>query len=261
MDEMAMSLFDSHAHLTDSVFQDDLEAVLDRAAAAGVHRIVSIASDVEDSGRTIALAEAYPERILATAGVHPHEAGSAGPDAILQIRDLAEGSSSVVAVGEMGLDYHYEHSPRKVQRDVFVGQMEMAESLGLPVVVHSRSALEDTLSIIRDAGSGVRGVLHCFTGELELLEGALEAGWWVSYTGIVTFRNWGGMDAVRATPADRFMVETDSPWLSPAPDRGRRNEPARVQRVVEALAEARGESIEQVAEQTTRNAHVCFGVE
>lgn len=256
-----MRLIDSHAHLTDARFQDDLVDVLDRARMAGVEKIISVASDVADSERAIALAVAHPSLIRATVGIHPHEAGAADVGDLDRVRTLAESSEEVVAIGETGLDYHYDHSPRSVQRRLFLGHIEIARELGRPLVVHSRAALSDTMAIIREQGRDITGVLHCFTGEPELLEAALEAGWWVSYTGVVTFRNWGGMAAVRSTPADRFMVETDAPWLSPVPERGQRNEPARVAWIVRSLADARGVTAEEVAEQSTANATRFFGLD
>jgi len=220
---------------------------------------VTIASDAEDAVRAVALAEALPG-VWATAGIHPHVAAAADEAALERIVELA-GQGKVVALGETGLDYHYDHSPRDAQRRVFTRHVSLARELGLPLVVHSREADEDTAAIIREAGSEVTGVLHCFAGGAALLEAGLEAGWMISFSGLVTFRNYDGADLLRAVPADRLLVETDAPYLAPVPHRGRRNEPAFVRHVVEGVAALRGEAVEAVAAYTTRNARAFYRLE
>jgi TatD DNase family protein len=252
-------LFDTHCHLTDQAFRGDLGGVLERAHAAGVERIVCVASEVGDA--TDALARvADGERIWSTAGIHPHEAARAQPDDWARLRDLLA-DPRVVAVGECGLDFHYDHSPRDVQRSVLDRQVELAAETHLPLVVHSRSADSDTKAVLEGLPAGVRGVLHCFTGSPELLDVALERGWMISVTGLVSFRRFDGEGWLRSVPDDRLMVETDAPYMSPEPYRGKRNEPAWVAHVADAVARHRGEPTARVREYTTANALRFFGLD
>jgi TatD DNase family protein len=251
-------LFDSHCHLTDPAFRDDLAEVLERARAAGVEAIVSIASSPEDTRAGLTLARG-PEPIWTTAGIHPHEAGSGTREALAEVGDLL-GNDEVVAVGECGLDYHYDHASRVDQRRVFRAQVRLAADTGLPLVIHARSCDEDMLAAIADFPEGIRAVLHCFTGSDGLLEAALERGLHVSFTGIVTFRGYASPHQVAAVPHDRIMVETDAPYLTPVPHRGERNEPAHVRRVAEAIATLRGETLDDIAESTSRNAREFYRV-
>lgn len=249
--------FDSHCHLTDERFAADLDDVLGRARAAGVDRIVTVASDAEDAGAAARLSRRYPG-VYATAGIHPHAASAADDAARGRVAELAE-SGEVVAIGETGLDYHYDFSDRPSQRALFRWHLELAAARGLPVVVHCREADDDVAAAIRDA-RGVTGVLHCFAGGAALLEAGLEAGWYVSFSGLVTFRNFQGEALVRAVPAERLLIETDGPYLAPVPHRGKRNEPAYVVHVAAALARIRGESAEDVARATARNAAALYGL-
>ncbi len=242
--------FDSHCHLTDDRFGEDAEAAAERAREAGVERFVLIASDEEDAAHAAALARTLG--VWCTAGIHPHAATRA--DAGLgRVRELLEGDD-VVAVGETGLDYYYDNAPRRVQRESFERHLELAAETGKPVVVHSRDADEDTMAMIRAAEGAVTGVLHCFAGGRGLFDAGVEAGWYVSFSGLITFNSYETGDLVAATPADRLLVETDSPYLAPVPHRGGRNEPAYVVEVARKAAELRGESLEDVAALTTRNA-------
>lgn len=253
-----IELFDSHCHLTDAAFRDDREAVLLRAREAGVTRLVTIASDLEDARRALALARAHGG-VWSTAGVHPHHAGAADPDALERVRELAE-EPEVVAVGETGLDYHYDHAPREVQRRLFDAHLALSAETGLPVVVHAREADADIAAALRNAPSGVRGVLHCFTGGEAAFAEAMARGWWVSFSGIATFRSFAVADLLREVPADRLLVETDAPYLAPVPHRGRRNEPAFVRQVAEGVAAHLGEAPESVAARTTANALRFYGL-
>jgi TatD DNase family protein len=244
-------MIDSHCHLTDPRFAPDLDDVLARAWAAGLSGIVTIASTAADAHVAWNLAH-RDARIRCTAGVHPHSAASATAGDLDAVRDLLQ-RPGVVAVGETGLDFHYDNSPRDVQRTLFQWHLQAAADTGLPVVVHSRSADADMAAMIRDA-AGVTGVLHCFSGGPDLLQVALDAGWYVSFAGMVTFRNYDAGDLVRAVPADRLLVETDSPYLAPIPHRGKRNEPAFVVETCAALARLRGEDPSATAAGTTANA-------
>ncbi|NJD20953.1 MAG: TatD family deoxyribonuclease [Gemmatimonadetes bacterium] len=253
-----MELFDSHCHLTDAAFRDDREAVLLRAREAGVACLVTIASTLEDAVEAVALARAH-EGVWCTAGVHPHEAAGAPADAAARLRGLAA-LPEVVALGETGLDYHYDHSPRDVQRRLFDLQLALGAETGLPVVVHAREADDDIAAALRDAPSATRGVLHCFTGGVQAFEEAMARGWHVSFSGIASFRTFAAVDLLREVPADRLLVETDSPYLAPVPMRGKRNEPAFVRHVAEAVAAHLGESWETLAARTLANARSFYGL-
>lgn len=251
--------FDSHCHLTDDRFRDDREAVLERARDAGVVGLVSIASDADDAGEVARLADGR-KGLWGTAGIHPHVADDARPGDLQRIADLLRATPSLRAVGETGLDYHYDNAPRDVQRRRFREQVTLAVDLELPVVVHSRDADADTAALIRDVGSEVTGVLHCFTAGAALLEAGLEAGWYVSYSGIASFSSFDGRDGVRLVPQERLMVETDAPYLAPEPERGKRNEPGFVPHVARAVAEIREEQMEEVGRYTAANARRFYGL-
>lgn len=258
-------LLDSHLHLTSERFDADLDEVLARARRAGVVEAVTVASDVADAHRAADLADAHPAAgpdapaLWSTAGIHPHEAGRSGPDDLEAIRELAA-RPRVVAVGETGLDFHYMNAPRDAQLRRFREQCELAADLDLPLVVHSREAVSETAAAVRALPAGVAGVLHCFTGGTELLEAALEADWYVSFSGIATFRSFDALDELRRVPSDRLLVETDAPYLAPVPERGRRNEPAHLRYTVEAVARLRGDDPEAVAAGTRENARRLFAL-
>jgi TatD DNase family protein len=245
-------MFDSHCHLTDRQFSADLDAVLARAWHAGLAGLVTIASDADDAEAAHAISASDP-RIRSTAGVHPHIAADARPNDLARIQDIL-GRPGVVAIGETGLDFHYDNSPRHKQRQVFDWHLQLAADSGLPVIVHSRDADDDTVASIRGA-AGISGVLHCFTGGPGLLHAALDAGWYISFAGMVTFRRFDGGELIRAVPAERLLIETDSPYLAPVPHRGRRNEPAFVAETCNAVARLRGEDPAETARYTTLNAH------
>lgn len=254
-----MILFDSHCHLTSDAFSDDLEAVLGRAREAGVTGLTCIASTPRDARDALALARRH-DGVWCTAGIHPHEADAATPGALEEVRALL-GEPEVVAVGECGLDFHYDFAPRERQLEVFRGQVALAGETGLPLVVHSREADREMTAELRAGAGELRGVLHCFTGGDDLLETALDAGWYVSFTGMITFRRFDAAERVRRVPADRLMVETDSPYLAPVPHRGRRNEPAHVVSTLETMARMRGVAPRELAEVTTANARRFYGLD
>jgi TatD DNase family protein len=253
-----LKLFDSHCHLTAEAFGDDLPAVLGRARDAGVAELVTIASDPEDAEVATQTARAT-DGVWCTAGLHPHEADRFGPQLIERLRALCA-APEVVAIGEAGLDFHYDNAPRETQRDCFAAQLALAAELDLPIVVHSRDADVATIESLREA-PGTRGVLHCFTAGAELLEAGLDAGWMVSFSGIVTFRRFDGADLVRRVPDARLLIETDSPYLAPVPHRGRRNEPSFLPATCAAVARMRGQTPEAVAELTRRNARSFYGLD
>jgi len=258
-------LIDSHCHITDDQYDPDRWDVLARARAAGVTGIVTICSDLADTHRvTSLLAETSGRQgipaLWGTAGVHPHEAAEAGAEDLDRIRSVARDNARIVAIGETGLDFFYDHSPRTEQEDLFRGHLALAEELGLPLVVHSREADELTESLLQEWAGRVTGVLHCYTGGKALLDRALKIGWMVSFTVMITFKRYDGQELVRSVPRDRIMVETDGPYLAPTPFRGRRNEPAHVVRVVEEMARIREEDPVEVQGYTTGNAIGFFGL-
>jgi TatD DNase family protein len=256
-------MIDSHCHLADDVFDADLPEVVDRAKAAGLTGAMCIlaAGDPVEAGR-VARVTALWNAVRFAVGVHPHQAkGCAGPGrADTLLRESARTLSGMAAVGEIGLDYHYDFSPPDVQRDVFVEQLATARALGLPVVIHTREADEDTFALLAREGQGVGGVFHCFTGGVARARRALDLGFHLSLAGILTFPKATDLKEVAAfVPIDRLLVETDSPFLAPVPYRGKRNEPAYVARVVEVLAELRAVPVAEIAVRTTANFIEVFG--
>ena len=251
-----MPLIDSHAHLADERILPQVDEVVERARAAGLVGIVTLATDADDAGTHLGLAERFPE-VWSTAGIHPHAAKTFSPQTMARVRELLA-HPRVVAVGEAGLDYHYDFSPRDVQRQAFAAQLELSRETGLPIVVHAREADDDLIALLREAGRGTTGVLHSFSSGAALLEEGLAMGWYVGFSGMVTFKKYEGADFVRRVPADRLLVETDTPYLAPVPHRGRTNEPAFVAHVAARCAEIRGEDPEELAARTTENARRLF---
>ena len=251
---------DSHAHLADAAFDGDRDDVINRARDAGATAIVCIGESLAAAATAANIATANPGFVFATAGIHPHDADTfvAARD-VPRLRELLR--DSAVAVGECGLDYHYDNSPRDAQRAAFSAQIALAAELNKPLVVHTRDAEDDTRTMIRDARTaGAFGVLHCYTGSHSLAEFAIDAGWYVSFSGIITFKKWADDDLLRLVPADRLLVESDSPYLAPMPFRGKRNEPAWVAHTVEKLAAARGVGAEELGRVTAANTERLFGL-
>jgi TatD DNase family protein len=250
--------FDSHAHLADPAFDADRDEAVERSRAAGAAGVVCIGESIAAAHRARELAGRHPGYVWFTAGVHPHDA--AGWD---EARDGAaireQLAAGAVAVGECGLDYHYDHSPPALQRRAFAGQLALAAETRCPVVVHTREAEEDTRALVLEAAAaGVRGVLHCYTGSHALAEAALGAGWYVSFSGIVTFKKWTDESLLQLVPNERLLAESDSPYLAPVPYRGKRNEPAWVEHTVARLARARGSAPDAVGALVTENARRLF---
>jgi TatD DNase family protein len=255
-----LAFFDSHAHLADSAFDADRDAVVQAAVDAGAAGIVCIGESQEAAEGGRALAERHRRLVYFTAGVHPHNAAEyeTKRDREWMGESIAAGA---VAVGECGLDYHYDNSPRDRQRAAFLDQLALAAEVSRPVVVHTRDAEADTIGALRDAArANVRGVLHCFTGSPALAEAAVEAGWMISFSGIITFAKWSGDDIVRGIPEDRLLVETDSPYLAPVPVRGRRNEPRYIPHVLARLAIVRGVAVDLLASRLVSNTQRFFGL-
>ncbi|MGH7778854.1 MAG: TatD family hydrolase [Candidatus Binataceae bacterium] len=253
-------LIDTHCHLADPKLEGDLEGVLERAQAASIVRIVSVGAigPVEYDRRTVAIAERY-EHVFAAVGVHPHDAKDCTPARIAELRELAR-SPRVVAIGESGLDFHYMPSPADTQEAALRLHLELASELGKPIVIHCRDAEDRVIAIVRETAIPPGGgVIHCFTGDAAAAARFLELGFYISFSGILTFKSAATVrDAARIVPEDRVMVETDAPYLAPEPYRGKRNEPAYVRRTLEVLAAVRGADPDSLAALTVANASCLF---
>jgi TatD DNase family protein len=251
-------LIDTHCHLADPAYDADRAEVLERAWSDGVAHVVCIGESPEASDRALALAAEDP-RVSATAGVHPHDARTWSPERSAWLRERLR-HPRVVAAGEMGLDYHYDHSPREAQRTAFEAQLALAAEAGKPVVIHAREADRDVAAVLT-GHPGVTAILHSFSSGLDLLRAGLVLRHYVSFSGMVTFKNWRLDQAILETPLDRLLVETDGPYLAPVPHRGTRNEPRFVRRVAERLAAVRGMPVDELAAATTENAVRVFGLQ
>lgn len=250
-------LIDTHCHLGDEAYRADLAEVLQRAGQAGVGRVVVIGESREAADRALTLSGSN-HMLSATAGVHPHVANTWSDESALWLAERLR-QPSVVAAGEMGLDYHYDHSPRDTQRAAFEEQLGLAGRAGKPAVIHAREADADVAAILRNH-PGTTAILHSWSSGEELLQAGLELGHYFSFSGMVTFRNWSGQPALGRIPRDRLLVETDGPYLAPVPHRGKRNEPAFVVMVAQRIAELLGISFDEVQRVTTENAVRVFGI-
>jgi TatD DNase family protein len=256
-------MIDSHCHLADKAFGGDLEAVVRRAREAGLERALCIlsAGDEQDAPAAARVREVWPA-VRFSVGIHPHNAAQFGSRAgeIAEILRREVDGWSAVAIGEIGLDYHYDYSPRPVQQAVFRAQTTLALALDLPVIIHTREATDDTFAILRETGPQLRGVFHCFTGDLEMARAALELDFYISLAGIVTFPRAESLrEVAKMVPADRLLVETDAPYLAPVPYRGKRNEPAFVGYVAATIAALRGVPVGELVAQLARNFEAFLG--
>ena len=255
---------DSHAHIDGPEYDEDRDEVIQRARDAGVAAILNVGTGDPHSGsfeRAVALAEKY-EDIFVAIGVHPHDARLFDEQAEQRICELALSSQRVIALGEIGLDYHYDNSPREIQRQIFRRQLEVALEADLPVIIHTREADEDTIQILKGAyGSNTRGgIMHCFGGTLALAEAAIGIGFLISFSGNITFKKAEDIRNVASRlPLGKILIETDCPYLTPVPFRGKRNEPARVVEVARELAKLHAVDLEEVAKTTTSNFLAFFG--
>jgi TatD DNase family protein len=248
-------LIDTHCHLADSAYDGDRDQVLARAWAAGVERVVVIGESPESADRALALAQAEP-RLSITAGIHPHGASTWSSEIERGLKARLR-HEQVVAVGETGLDYHYDHSPRASQQAAFEAQLSLAAETGKPAVIHAREADDDVAAVLRSQ-AGVTCILHSFSSGPSLLRAGLLLRHYVSFSGMVTFKSWRLNQAILDTPLDRILIETDGPYLAPVPHRGKRNEPAFIRLVAERIAELRGLSFEEVIAATGENATRVF---
>lgn len=255
-----MRLIDSHAHLDDARFSKNRERIIEALPYQGVRYVINPGSDLTSSRRAVRLAE-QNARVFAAVGTHPHDADNYNAHAEKMYRQLRESSDKVVAIGEIGLDYYYDHSPREIQKNVFIEQLALARELELPVIIHSRSAEGDMYPILKKHLGPAGGVMHCFSGDWAAAMQYLSLDMYISIAGTVTFKNAAAtQDVAKRTPADRLLIETDSPYLTPTPFRGKRNEPALVHYVAQKVAELRGITEEEVARQTTENAIRLFAL-
>jgi TatD DNase family protein len=256
-----MRLIDTHAHIDGEAFDADRAAVVDRALENGVEAIINMGDTLESSARSVQLTEEFPA-VYAGVGVHPEEAfpmTGADDDRLAAWAALPK----VVAIGEIGLDYYWEKDSekRELQKRIFIRQLDLARQLHLPVCIHDRDAHGDTLAILKTEGRGIRGVLHCYSGSMETARELLKLGWYLGIDGPLTFKNAAKLpEIVRALPADRILVETDCPYMTPAPFRGKRNEPAFVKYIAQRAAEIRAESPEEFSIKTRQNARDLYGI-
>lgn len=255
-----MILFDSHCHLEDERFAGEVDAVLERMHAADVERCILAGSDMPTCKKIVTLTEAYPQ-IYGMVGIHPHEASGFEPEQLERMTDWLK-SEKIVGIGEIGLDYYYDHSPRDVQRDVLLQQLDFAYRLGVPVAFHIRDAHGDMLDLLRARKNSLpAGVLHCFSGSVESAREYLDMGFYISFAGPVTFKNAVKLQEVaKYCPLDRLLVETDSPYLAPVPMRGKRNEPTYVSYVTEMIADLRAMSGEALAQAAFENTCRLYGI-
>lgn len=251
-----LEYIDSHAHYDDDAFDSDRDELLQRIHADGVKNIVNIGCNMERSYECAALAKKYPF-IYAAVGIHPSDVKDTPADYLSQLEKLAE-NPKVVAIGEIGLDYHYDDYDRDMQIRFFKEQLDLAEKLGLPVVIHSRNATEDTMEILRSKGK-VNGVMHCFSGSAETAKQVLELGMNIGFTGVLTFKNAKkAIEALKVIPMDRLMLETDCPYMAPEPFRGKRCDSSMIIRVIEKVAEVKGITMEEAAASTSENTRRLF---
>lgn len=251
---------DSHAHLDDSRFDGDRDILIKSLKDNDIELVINIGADLQSSIDSLKLADKY-DNIYATIGVHPHSAKEVTEETLEEFRKLAK-HPKVVAIGEIGLDFYYDNSPRDIQRKWFREQLKLAKELNLPVVIHSREATKETYDIIKEEQDGtLRGVLHCFSASKEVAMEYIKLGFYISLAGPVTFKNARvAKEVAKAVPLDKLLIETDCPYLAPEPNRGRRNEPKYVRYVAEKITELRGIPVEEVAEQTRKNTKELFGI-
>lgn len=255
-------LIDSHAHLDDKRFNKDRDRLIKSLEENDISLVINIGADISTSIKSVKLAEEY-ENIYAAVGVHPHSAKEMDDSTIEVLRAFAN-RDKVVAIGEIGLDFHYDNSPRDIQRKRFIEQIKLAKELDMPIVVHSRDADQETFDIIKEeaADGKLRGVLHCYSGSAEMAKDYVDLGFYISLAGPVTFKNARKpREVARTVPIDRLMIETDSPYLTPEPHRGKRNEPLYVRHVASMIAEIRGMSFEDVGRITSENTKKLFNID
>lgn len=253
-------LIDSHAHLDKEDFDLDREYIIEHLETNGIELVVNVGADMESSRESVKLADKY-HNIYAAIGVHPHSAKDMTEDCLEELEKLSK-NPKVVALGEIGLDYHYDYSPRDIQKKVFRDQIKLAKKLDLPIVVHSRQADEDTLEILKEEKENLRGIMHCFSSDRAMMKEYLDLGFFISLAGPVTFKKTEELKEVaKLVPIDKLLVETDAPYLAPTPYRGKRNEPIYVKYTAALIAELKGMTIEDLTLQTNMNTKEIFAID
>jgi len=254
---MNSHLIDTHAHLGFDVYEGDRREVVYRAVESGVRAILNVGIDLDSSRRSVSFSEEYSP-VYAAVGIHPHDVAAAGDEDLAELETLLQ-HPKVVAIGEVGLDFYRNHSPEDVQRRYLRLFLDWSLSSGLPLIIHTREADDTMLSMLRDRSrSGWRGVFHCYSGDEAMAEQVLRLGFYISFTGVITFKNSRAAEVLRQIPLDRLLVETDCPYMAPAPHRGKRNEPAYVNQIAQKMAEIKGVPFQEVARVTSANAEELF---
>ncbi len=253
------SIIDSHAHLDDEQFDEDREELIASLSEKFIAYVINPSSDMLTSRRVVDMTKKY-DNIFAAVGIHPHDAETMKDGDLEELKELSK-NDKVVAIGEIGLDYYYDNSPRELQKEVFRKQLALASQLNLPVIIHTREAMGDTFDILNEFKGKVKGVMHCYTGSIEMAERFMELGFYISIAGPVTFKNAVNVrEMAKEIPLDRLLIETDSPYLSPEPKRGRRNNPTHVIHVAEKLAELKGLLIDEIIENSRKNTMELFSL-
>jgi len=254
-----MGLFDSHVHLDDSRFDEDREELISSLSENGIDYVVNIGADLPTSRNSIELSEKY-SFVYATVGVHPHEVKSMTEDDIILLRELSR-HDKVVAIGEIGLDYYYDNSPRELQKKWFIRQIELANECSLPIVIHSRDAVQDTYEILKQHNQSSRVLIHCFSQSLEMAKKYVNMGAFIALGGAITFKNAKNLlDVVKFVPMEQLLLETDCPYLTPEPFRGKRNDPSKVRFVAQKIAELKNIDFTEVMDATNHNARIFYGI-
>lgn len=253
-------LFDTHCHITDDSYKNDWEDMMQRAREAGMTYMMCPGTDIATSAQAVALSHEYKE-VYAAVGIHPEDADSATPEGFEQIRHWLKTEKKVVAIGEVGLDYHWPEPSHDIQQKVFIEQIKMALEFDIPLDIHDREAHGDTMDLLRQYGKGTRGVFHCYSGSLEMAEELIKMGYYIGFTGTMVFPKSTKLKRIAASlPMDRILIETDCPYLTPPPYRGKRNEPSYVQYVADEIARLRGMTTEEVRQITLENGKRIFGI-
>ncbi|MEJ8751984.1 TatD family hydrolase [Lagierella sp. ICN-221743] len=252
-------MIDSHAHLDEERFDEDRDELIKSLKENAISYIINPSSDMETSRRVVKLSNRY-DNIFAAVGIHPHDAEGFKEEDLDELRELSK-DERVVAIGEIGLDYYYDNSPREIQKEVFKKQLELAYELDLPVIIHTRDAMGDTYDILKEFEGRVRGVMHCYTGSVEMAEKFMKLGFYISIAGPVTFKNAVNVrEMAKQIPLERLLIETDSPYLAPVPNRGKRNDPTNVRYVADMLANLKEIQIDKIIEHSRENTVKLFSL-
>lgn len=252
-------MIDSHAHLDEERFDEDRDELIKSLKEDAISYVINPSSDMETSRRVVELSNKY-DNIFAAVGIHPHDAEGFKEEDLDELRELSK-DERVVAIGEIGLDYYYDNSPREIQKEVFRKQLQLAHELDLPVIIHTRDAMGDTYDILKEFEGRVRGVMHCYTGSIEMAEKFMKLGFYISIAGPVTFKNAVNVrEMAKQIPLERLLIETDSPYLAPVPNRGKRNDPTNVRYVADMLANLKEIQIDKIIEHSRENTVELFSL-